>query len=175
VLGDHYNQLHPNVRAAHEPLTAAGCVHVVHGAHILTPLLVRMMNLPAAGTSSPVTLVVNVDVPASGGNAVAMTWMRQIGTTRLHTRQFASGGRLVECSGPGHIEFSLQVNESGALLYQRTRCRFLGMPLPEAISPNVFATVAPTSDGWHVDVRIEWRGHAICRYHGDMRPAVATP
>jgi hypothetical protein len=172
LLGDLYNQLHPHVRAAHEPLTAEGHVDVAHGTHVLTRFLVRMMNLPVAGTSRPVTLVVDVN---SSAHTPTMTWMRQIGTTRLHTQQFARGGRLVERSGPGHIEFALQVGEGGALLYQRTRCRFLGLPLPEAMSPDVRAKVAPTTDGWYVDVSVEWRGQAICRYHGAMSPAIAAP
>lgn len=174
LLGDRYNQLHPHVRAAHEPLTAVGSVDVVHGTYILTPLFVRMMNLPAAASASPVTLCVTMDEASTGAEA-SMTWMRQIGTTRLNTRQFASDGCLVERSGPGRIEFDITADESGALQYQRTRCRFLGVPLPEALSPHVRATVAPTTDGWHVDVIVEWRGHAICRYHGAMKPVSAAP
>jgi len=172
LLGDQYNQLHPHVRTAHEPLAAEGHLDVVHGGYVLTPLLVRMMNLPAAGSATPVTLIVDLD--PSSAPAPTMRWMRQIGSTRLNTQQFASGGCLVERSGPGRIEFNLSVDESGGLLYQRTRCRFLGVPLPTSVTPDVRATVAPTSDGWHVAVVVQWRGHDICRYHGAMRVTAAS-
>jgi hypothetical protein len=175
LLGAAYARLHPRVRAAHEaPLTAEGTVDVAHGAHPLTPLFVRAMNLPAAGRSEPVTLLVAID-SAAVRSAPTMRWMRQIGTACLKTQQFARQGCLVEQSGAGRIEFSLRVDESGALLYQSTRCRFLGVPLPNSISPTVRAKVAPTGDGWHVDVIVEWRGRALCRYLGPMRPVSSPP
>ena len=158
------------MRIAHEaPLIATGAVDVVHGAHPLTSLIVRAMKLPAPG-AQPVMLHVAL---ASASPAATMTWTRRIGITSLDTRQFARRGRLVEQSGPGTVEFVLRVDD-GALLYEQTRCRFLQVPLPCPLAPQVRARVAPTADGWHVEVVVEWRGHLVCRYGGAMRPVLPT-
>ena len=155
---------------AHEaPLMATGAVDVVHGAHPLTPLIVRAMKLPAPG-AQPVMLHVAM---ASASPAATMAWTRRIGSTSLDTRQYARQGRLVERSGPGTVEFVLRVDD-GALLYEQTGCRFLQLPLPRRAAPQVRARVAPTADGWHVQVVVEWRGHLVCRYGGAMRPLLST-
>lgn len=170
LLGEWYARLHPHVRVAHEaPLLAEGAVDVTHGAHPLTPLFIRAMNLPAAGPSKPVTLVVDID-SSTPGTAPTMTWMRQIGETRLDTRQFARQGHLVEEAGPGAVEFRLRVDEDGSLVYENARCRFLRIPVPDVLSPQVRARVAPASSGWRVSVVVEWRGHPICTYGGLMQP-----
>ena len=168
LLGERYDLLHSHVRAAHEAITAEGRVDVVHGTHLLTPFFIRTMKLPAAGQSSPVRLQVVIDhAPADGPDAIMM-WMRQIGATRLDTRQFARRGQLVETAGPGSVEFRLRADE-GVLVYESERCRFLGVPMPRALSPAVRARVSPSTDGWHVHVVIEWRRHLICTYGGEMR------
>jgi hypothetical protein len=161
---------------AHEaPLVATGALDVVHGAHPFTPLIVRAMKLPAAG-SQPVMLHVALasDAPgASTATAATMTWTRRIGITSLDTRQYARQGRLVERSGRGAVEFVLRVDD-GALLYEQARCRFLDVPLPRPLAPRVRARVAPAAVGWHVEVAVEWRGHLMCRYGGAMQPVRST-
>ena len=161
---------------AHEaPLSATGAVDVVHGAHPLTPLIVRALKLPAVGPQ-PVLLKVALAsaAPAAiAATAATMTWTRRIGVTSLATRQYARQGRLVERSGPGTVEFVLSV-ENGSLLYQQSGCRFLQVPLPGPPAPHVRAWVAPAAVGWRVEVVVEWRGHLICRYGGAMRPVVST-
>jgi len=155
---------------AHEaPLMATGAVDVVHGAHPLTPLIVRAMKLPAPG-AQPVMLHVAM-APASP--AATMAWTRRIGGTSLDTRQYARQGRLVERNGPGTVEFVLRVDD-GALLYEPAGCRFLGVPLPCPLAPRVRARVAPAVVGWRVEVVVEWRGHLICRYGGAMQPVRST-
>jgi len=155
---------------AHEaPLMATGAVDVVHGAHPLTPLIVRAMKLPAPG-AQPVMLHVAM---ASASPAATMAWTRRIGGTSLDTRQYARQGRLVERNGPGTVEFVLRVDD-GALLYEPAGCRFLGVPLPCPLAPRVRARVAPAVVGWRVEVVVEWRGHLICRYGGAMQPVRST-
>ena len=169
LLGTAYNTLAPSVRDAHEaPLSAEGAMDVVHGDHILTPLLIRMMKLPASGTNLPVILNVTNE-PRRADAGTAMVWRRQIGATVLDTRQFARAGRLVEQSGPGAVEFALHVDRSGNLQYEDVSCRFLGVPLPRFLAPRVQAQVSANSSGWYVDVTVRWRGHLVCRYGGTMQ------
>jgi hypothetical protein len=129
-----------------------------------------MMNLPAAGDSRAVSLRVTIDDSPIARSGATMTWMRQIGGTRLDTCQFARHGHLVEEAGPGSVEFRLHVDEDGSLVYESARCRFLRIPVPRVFAPQVRASVGPTSAGWRVDVVVEWRGHLICSYGGLMQP-----
>jgi len=172
LLGGTYRQLHAHVRAAHETICAEGRVTVVHGTHVLTPFFVRAMNLPAPGNLQPTTLRVTIDRASHAGDEPRMTWTRQIGDTRLDTRQFARGGRLVEVSGAGSIAFTLRVN-GGALFYEHSRSRLFAVPLPQALVPDVSACVSPLENGWRVRVLIEWQGHLVCEYSGDIHPAGA--
>ena len=170
ILRDRYRLLHPHVRIAHQaPLSAAGHVDVVHGRHLLTPILIWLMNLPQAGSHVPVDLRVTPDGQASDTVAPVMRWTRQIGTHALHTRQFSRDGYLVEASGPGRVTFALQVVDE-ALEYEDVSLHLLRIPIPSRLAPRVRARVAAAEPGWHVDVRVEWHGHLICRYGGHIWP-----
>ncbi len=180
LLGAGYLALHPHVRTAHQaPLVATGTMDVVHGGHPLTPLFVRAMKLPSQGASLPVTLRVAFERRSTGGNDTSpeavLVWQRQIGKTGLETRQCARHQRLIEKSGAGSVEFVLHADPYGGLRYEHAASRFLRVRLPRAFSPRVNALVSPTPDGWNVDVRVEWRGHLICRYGGTMRVVDERP
>jgi hypothetical protein len=158
------------VRVAHDaPLSAEGAMDVVHGDHLLTPLLIRMMKLPAKGTNLPVVLHVMNEPRANDRVRPTMVWQRQIGATVLDTRQFARNERLVEQSGPGTIEFALQADAHGSLHYVDVACRLMGVPLPRFLAPRVRAQVSPNDSGWHVEVNVQWRGRLVCQYAGAMR------
>lgn len=155
---------------AHEaPLEATGCVDVVHGSHALTTFLVAAMRLPAAGHAMPVSLTVTHDT-ASPVSRPSLLWMRRIGTTCLDTRQFARSGALVEFSRGGTVLFRV-TEQRGALLYEATGCEVLRCRVPSRYSPGIHAIVAPVTDGWRVQVTVDWHGHLICRYGGEMRTA----
>ena len=174
LLGDAYDALHPNVRAAHEaPLVAEGVFDVVHGSHLLVPLLIGIMKLPASGRGVPVRLQVAGQAAPAGARSFGMRWSRRIGRSTLETLQFAQDGFLVEKSGAGCVVFVLHV-VAGALLYERASTRFMGVQVPLTLSPRVDARVAPDPAGWHVDVAVHWRRHLICRYWGRMRPVKTT-
>jgi hypothetical protein len=134
---------------------------VEHGPGWLTPSIIRLMKLPAAGPGQPVRL----DVAADGPELV---WTRRIGRSVLQTRQRANGSRLVERSGLGRISFDLSA-EGGALLYRQSSIHVAGLPVPSALSPRVGAVVSPTTEGWSVAVSVEWRGRIVCRYAGTIR------
>ena len=100
ILGDAFDQLHPNVRSAHlVPLNGEGTVAVEHGAHWLVPLLVRIMRLPDAGPKQQVKL----QVVARG---TEVEWNRTFGESSLRTYQYASGSQLVERNTAGAIRFT---------------------------------------------------------------------
>jgi uncharacterized protein DUF4166 len=170
LLGDDYDTLHANVRAGHEaPLVADGVFDVVHGSHLLVPVLVWTMKLPARGTSVPVHLQVVAESATPGARSLGMRWTRRIGRSTLETRQFAQDDYLVEKSGAGSVVFTLRV-AGGPLLYESASTRFMGVRVPSTLSPRIHACVSPDPAGWHVDVTVYWRSHLICRYWGRMRP-----
>jgi hypothetical protein len=175
ILGDAFDTLHPNVRRAHEaPLSAEGTFDVVHGTHRLTRILVALMKLPAAGSCVPVALSVLFGPARTTAGPPTLQWKRRIGRTPLSTHQHAHMGFLVEEKGPGRMVFSLRAAD-GCLLYEHAALRFLFIRVPPALCPRVRARVSPDPEGWHVDVRVEWRGYLICGYGGRMRPSQTAP
>lgn len=134
---------------------------VQHGPGWLTPSIIWLMKLPAAGPRQQVRL----DVATDGTQLV---WTRRIGRSVLQTRQRANGSRLVERSGLGRVSFDLSV-EGGALLYRQSSIHVAGLPLPSSLSPRVGAVVSPTTEGWSVVVQVKWRGRMVCRYAGNIR------
>jgi hypothetical protein len=163
LLGAAFASLHRHVQRAHlAPLAATGTIDVEHGARWFTPVLIRAMTLPASGAAQPVTL----DVSATGRD---MQWVRRIGRVVLRTRQRAEGGCLVERHGPGRIAFRIAAF-GGGLVYEQQAIYLLGVRLPPWVAPRVSARIAPTPEGWTVDVTVTYRGELVCRYAGRMRP-----
>jgi hypothetical protein len=95
---------------------------VVHGGHFLTPLLVRIMKLPERGANIPVVLRVTNEQqtarPHRPDDGVASSDRGD----HPRTRQFALDGGLVEQSGPGRVDFSLQADSHGSLHYSDVAC-----------------------------------------------------
>ena len=144
------------------PLTAEGTLDVRHGAWWLTPLLIRLMTLPAAGRGQPVRL----EVTRTGGD---VEWLRRIGSSVLRTRQRAAGSVLLEHSRIGRVAFTLDV-EDGALLYRQVAMRVAGIPVPSFVRPRVRGRVSAAAGGWRVEVTITCRRHLVCAYAGVLRP-----
>lgn len=164
VLREAFLALDPEVQRAHlPPLVATGTLDVEHGSHPVTKPLVKLMNLPRAGRSQTVRLEVTID-------GAELIWMRRIGDVSLHTRQGAAGSCIVERSGLGRIVFRLRA-EHGNLLYRQTAMTIAGIRVPGIIAPHVDARVSAAPGGWHVDVRVTWRTHLVCRYAGRMAVA----
>jgi hypothetical protein len=159
LLGEAFASLDAQVRRCHlAPLAAEGTLDVRHGAEWLTPLLVRLMRLPAAGRGQRVRL----DVTPTGAG---LEWTRRIGSSVLRTRQRVAGALLVEDHGIGCVAFALKV-EDGALLYRQVWMRVAGILVPSFIRPRVSARVSPAARGWRVEVAVTWRGHLVCGYAG---------
>jgi hypothetical protein len=162
VLGDAFARLDPHVQRAHRaPLIATGSLDVEHGSHPLTPLLVRLLKLPARGYAQRVRLEVGEE---AGG---AIVWRRQVGRSVLRTIQHAHQGRIVERSGLGRIGFDLHVRD-GSLEYQQVMMTLARVPVPACIRPHVCARVSAAPQGWHVTVVVTWRSSFVCRYAGVM-------
>jgi hypothetical protein len=154
--------LDAGVRRGHQPpLAAEGTLDVQHGTAWLTPVMIRLMKLPAAGRGQRVRL----DVTAIGGD---VEWTRRIGPSMLRTRQRAVGSRLVEYHGRGCVAFALEI-EDGTLVYRQVSMRVAGIPVPSMVSPRVSARVSPAAGGWRVEVAVTWRGRLVCRYAGALR------
>jgi hypothetical protein len=161
ALKDGFFALDPEVQRAHlAPLVATGRFDVERGSHWIAPVLAGLLALPVAGRGQPVQL----EVIAQGNE---LLWTRRIGAVLLRTRQRASGPRIVERAGLGHIVFEV-AGENGALLYRQTAVYFAGIPLPRFLAPGVRARVSAAPGGWDVEVRVEWRTHLVCRYGGRM-------
>ena len=162
VLGEGFATLNPRVQRAHlPPLVAHGSLHVEHGSHLLTPLLIWILKLPAAGKAQPAQLEV---VPAGH----RLVWKRRIGPTLLRTVQHARGNRIVEEHGIGRVEFELHV-EGSSLKYRQRTMSVARVPVPDFLQPRVGARVSAAAEGWHVEVVVTWRDHLVCRYHGAMK------
>lgn len=162
VLGDAFATLDRGVQLAHlAPLVAHGTLDVEHGSHTLTPLLIKILKLPAAGTAQVVRLEV-----VSAGEGLA--WIRQIGSTVLRTVQHARRHRIVEQYGLGRVEFELRA-EHGSLEYRQVTMSVAGVQVPAFIRPRVGACVSAAPQGWHVEVVVTWRDHLVCRYAGEMK------
>ena len=162
LLGETFASLEANVRRSQTaPLAAEGILDVQHGARRLTPLLIRLMNLPAAGRAQSVRL----DLTPIGDE---VEWSRRIGSSVMRTRQRAAGSLLLEEHGIGRVAFALGV-EDGALLYRQVWMQVAGIPIPSFVRPRVSARVSPAARGWRVEVTITWRGDLVCGYAGVLR------
>ena len=161
ALQGEFLALDPEVRRAHlAPLVAVGSMDVEHGSHWLAKRLVPVLKLPHAGPATPVRLEVTAE-------ADQLLWSRRIGSVDLRTRQQAVGAGIEEHAGLGTITFQLRT-EQGSLLYRQTSLRVAGIPVPRTIAPQVEARVSGLTGGWHVEVRVTWRTHLVCRYAGRM-------
>jgi hypothetical protein len=159
LLGDAFASLPANVRRGQlAPLAAEGTVDVEHGGGWLTPWMIRLMNLPAAGRDQRVRL----DVTPIGAG---VEWTRRIGASVLTTRQRAMGAQLIERNGIGSVAFGLHV-EDGTLLYRQMSMRVAGVPIPVWVSPLVSARVSSAAAGWRIEVTVTWRDRLVCRYAG---------
>jgi hypothetical protein len=161
VLGDAFATLDAKVQHAHlPPLVAHGLLDVEHGSHWLTPLLIRVLKLPAAGRAQAVRL----EVMPTGDRVI---WMRQIGGTVLRTVQHARGDHIIEEHGLGRIAFALRVDR-GSLDYRHYSMSVARVPVPHFIQPRIRARVSGLNEGWYVEVVVTWRTHLVCRYCGAM-------
>lgn len=165
ALQEGFSRLAPEVRRAHTaPLRATGTLDVEHGTYWLTPILIRLLKLPRAGPGQATWL----EVSSRGDELI---WTRSIGPVMLRTRQRAAQTRIVEQHAGGAVAFQLAVDD-GALSYRQVSLWVAGLPVPAGIAPYVAARVTPAGlERWNVAVVVQWRGHLVCRYSGQMAVA----
>lgn len=58
-----------------------------------------------------------------------------------------------ERMGLGRMEFAVR-SEGGTAVYESTRSTFAGFPVPKLLGLEARGIVAPTQDGWSVEVNI---------------------
>lgn len=163
ALGDDFQRLGVALQNFHAGShSSIGTLTVSHATHPIPRFFVWLMRLPKKGQN----LETHLEVQQSEQTEV---WSRQIGATRLVTKQRLRNGKLVEQAGPLEFEFDLS-EAGGAMVFHSYRSRILGIPLPKHIAPYINATATPGEGGWGVLVNIECpRFGVICRYEGEVK------
>jgi len=170
LLGPKYLELPPLVQKMHQvtgELHAAGRGSVDRGRNPISRLIAGLLGMPKQGTWVPV----HVTFRDQGDGE----WLiRDYDGTLLVTHQGrgtgADAGKLLEGFGPVSLIISLDI-EDQALAFSLDTVRFLGMPLPRALWPQLTAYESEV-DGWYVsyvDIGLPVIGRLI-RYCCRIRP-----
>lgn len=149
VLGEHYSQLHPLLKAFHSRtgILLADCdLEVIHPPGLIKRLFRRLAGMPRAGHHLQTLLEVR-ETP------YGEEWRRTIGGKLMITKQWRRGEMLLEGVGPAVFGLEL-VGDKGGMRFETRRFWFLGIPVFKFISPTVFAAVKPLKTSWQVDVRL---------------------
>lgn len=167
LLGEQFVLLPEPLRRFHgSPVggCAEGVFRVERGRGRLRGLLADLGRLPPAGDCVPLRLQVRV---ANGEEH----WTRCFGTTRLHTRQYARDGKLLELHPPWKLRIRLGATPRGMQL-EHERCYCFGIPLPKLVAPRVDSFVETRGERWFVEVTIGLPiVGMVCRYSGEVAPA----
>lgn len=162
ALGPDFDRLGDALVAFHSKSGhASGQLTVTHSRQFIPRFFVWLMRLPKEGVDLQTELTVDQ-------TETTEVWSRQIGKTKLVTRQRTRDGRLLEQAGPLVFEFGLE-EQGGAMVFHTYRSKLLGIPIPARIAPMIEASTAPFEGGWNVLVNIQCpRYGTICRYEGRM-------
>lgn len=128
-------------------------------------LVARVLSVPSPRENVPVRL----QVIAGGGKEI---WIRHFDEKRRHTVQWLEGDYLIEQAGPLEFVFKLAGDRSG-MRFHLVRCRFLKLPLPRILAPQVEAAVEGLENSWKVEVRIASPLLGpIATYRGSLAPSL---
>ncbi len=171
VLGSQFEQLHPILQRFH---TTPG-VAVAHGrfrvhrhTSRLCGALASILGLPPASDAAEVLLRVT---PTGAGEE----WVRSFDGKPFVSMQTVRGGLLREQSGPAHFTLALEVLNRG-MVFRSTRVWLFGVPLSDALSPSIHATVVPTDRGWAATVCLSASLLGpILDYEGEVIPQWTPP
>ena len=132
-------------------------------------LLGRLFGLPPPGENLPVKVRF---LPQAGGER----WFRRFGTHRLASHQVPAGrpGWMFESFGPGRFLIELAAGSEGLTLSLRG-VRFLGLPLPRPLWPQVRAGERVEEGRFVFDVEIGLPvAGLLIHYSGHLRPEGAA-
>lgn len=142
---------------------------VRRGANLLARLAAEIIGLPRSAARTPVA----VEIERRGEVEI---WRRRFGRAAFRSVVGKGApGRVEERWGPlrAEIEFRL---EGGALVWEVTGARFLGVRLPSRLAPSGAFRESADDKGrfaFHVDIRAPLVGR-IALYRGWLRPAGAV-
>lgn len=173
LLGPGHAYLPPALQALHavvDRLQFRGTAVVETGSHVLARAIRRVMRFPAAATAIPVEVTM---VCEDGGER----WTRRFGRSVFHSvlRRTAQE-RPGECRERfGLFDFGIRLiaDERGLSMPVRD-ARFLGIPLPHALTPvsRTREFVDDAGDAaFDVEVLLPGIGRII-RYRGSLRPVI---
>ena len=163
ILGPEFDQLSPELQKFHdETVAATGVFTVTHDSRLISRLLIPFMRLPRAGVNLPMTL----DIAVQGNEE---KWTRFLGPSKVVSHQSNKDGILKEKTGPLTFRFKVTVIDGG-MEFTQLSCAFLGVPLPNFLSPRVKAKITPATEGWSVHVVISFgKVSAICQHEGEAQ------
>ncbi|MCG8596762.1 MAG: DUF4166 domain-containing protein [Kiloniellales bacterium] len=167
LLGRGFESLPAPIRqlhdVSHETIARGRCT-IRRGAHPLSRLVGTLFRLPPPGDNLPVKVRF---LPQAGGER----WFRRFGTHRIASYQMPAGrpGWMFESFGPGRFLIELAAGSEGLTLSLRG-VRFLGLPLPRALWPQISAGESVERGRFVFDVEIALPvAGLLIHYRGHLR------
>ena len=160
-MGEEFHHLAPLLQHFHTGKKHLAGYCCVQRGNLLAHLICTIFHFPKQGERVPLT----VDCVHSGE---VMQWHRRFGKLRMHSTFSRDREYLVEHLNGLKMLFKAE-QKDGALHYRFHRSYFLGVPLPNGLSPKIVA-YEQASDGEYcflVDVRLPVVGKVIA-YWGRM-------
>lgn len=148
VMGNRFSQLAPAIQRFHR----LSGEHVLHGwvkthapASIAAKLLARLLGTPLDETSGPIRFNLHARPDREA-------WTRHFPTKTMKSTLSLCGRQVEERLGPARLIFVL-VESSGTLVMALNRFRFLGIPCPGWLMPNVVAQESGDGSSLHFHVQ----------------------
>lgn len=151
LLKEDFSQLPALVQHFH--LRAGRCWRgrsaVVWGTSPMLQFLLRLANLPRAGSDIPLEVMVEL-------RGQTEIWRRSFAGRSLRSDQKLSRRGLHEIAGPWGLDLACTVQDGGLVLRSRAT-RFLGLPLPTCVGLAVEGKEWENGGSFHFDVSIGFR------------------
>ncbi len=130
-LGNQYAALNNLLKAAHSgDICLEGNV-VIRRGNVMSKMLCHILGFPAEGVNVVLKVIGHHD-------ADRMLWKRDFAGIKLVSEFIRENDYLIERMGPIQLCLKLFVND-GELHYQLIKAKFLGLPIPSALSPKLTA------------------------------------
>jgi hypothetical protein len=142
---------------------ARGVLCVTRGKGRLCSALADRMRLPPHGARVAVRLRVVVEGERE-------RWVREFDGILFQTVQWVHAGLLIETAGPLRFGFQVVASPEG-LGFEQKRGWLYGLPLPRALTPQIWAEATAGEASWTIDVRVTvpFVG-LLARYYGEVTP-----
>jgi hypothetical protein len=162
LLGPAFDQMPTALRALHDGTHSTvwrGRADVERGSSMMMRLLATLFGLPPSGTDQP--LIVTFE-PA-GATEI---WTRTFNEKQFRSVQFEQGGNLHETVGLSRLIMGVAADASGLRLTM-LGTRFLGVPLPRFLVPEIRAVETERDGRFRFDVEARLPGFGrLVHYRG---------